>query len=163
MLRRSFPYAIPLALAAAIACVTPRPVEQAFDPCQYVYGACVLYTNDAPVQARLRIMQTFERAAQHWGTTPDVLTGWTVVIHGYGPYIIGRSVLWGVTSPSTRRVDSWIERPTCPEVMTVHEWGHAASLAVGDIGRPHLPGVADDPGFDEAAILNTLHGLEGCP
>lgn len=164
MLRRLLGYSAVLGLAVTLSCVGPRAKPAtAYDPCHYVYGACVLYTTDAPVHARVRIGQAFERAARHWGTEPTAIAGWTLVIHGYGPTPWNRGILWGVTNPDSKRIDVWVEYPTCPEVVTVHEWGHAASLAAGGIGRPHLPGIPDDPKFEDASILSTLHGLGGCP
>lgn len=162
MLRRYLAYTAVLGVAVALSCVGPQTKRAAYDPCHYVYGACVLYAPDAPIHARQRITQAFERAAQHWGTEPTAIAGWTLVVHGYGPALVDGGILWGITIPSTKRIDVWIKYPTCPEAVTVHEWGHAASSAAGDAGRPHYPGVPDDPGFDNTRIITSLHGLGGC-
>lgn len=154
--------ALTLGFAAILACVGPAPKPAVVDSCDYVYGACVLYTPEAPRLAHQRIEQAFERAALHWGTKPTALTGWTVVVHGYGPQPVAGGFLWGITLVDRSRVDYWIEYPTCPEAVFVHEWGHASDWAAGGSGIPHLPGVPDDARYDDAAILKTLAGLKGC-
>jgi hypothetical protein len=152
-----------VAALVAASCAAPEVGRRVSDPCHRIYGACVLYSAETPGFVSDRVRGAFERAASYWGTGPDAITGWTVVFHGYGARSAGRFAYWGLTSDYARRVDVAIEYPTCPEVVFIHEWGHAASLAAGGVGRPHLPGIPDDPGFDDAKILAALHGLEGCP
>lgn len=162
-MRRLLSIAALLGFATLLACLGPQPkAATPVDACEYVYGACVLYAPDATLLTHTRIKTAFERAAQHWGDKPNALTGWTVVAHGYGPTPAFGGFLWGITFIDKDRLDFWVEYPRCPEVVFVHEWGHAASWASGSTGRPHVPGQPDDAGFDEAAILASLRGLEGC-
>jgi hypothetical protein len=153
-----------IALLVTVAGCVGLRVGPPANPCHEVYGACVLYAVDAPPQVRQRIGPAFKASATHWNTAPTAIAGWTVVVHGYGPQLWFGGVLWGLTNPGTKRVDIWVQYPTCPEVVTMHEWGHAASLAAGGDGLPHhVDSALDDPRFDEAAILATLRGTEGCP
>lgn len=130
--------------------------------CQMVYGACVLYASDAPASIREHMAGAFEAAATHWGDKPDAIKGWTVVVHGYGPTPFFPGILWGITFPETRRVDFWQEHPLCPEVVFVHEWGHAAHAAAGGDGRPHESPTTDDPRFDDNLILAGLRERTVC-
>ncbi len=149
-------------LLGLIACAGVGVGLRSTSECHDVFGACVLYAPDAPASVRGHMVAAFLAAAEHWGDKPDAIAGWTVVVHGYGPNPFNRGFLWGLTNPETKRVDVWLERPTCPELVVVHEWGHAASLAAGSEGRPHLPNVPDDVRFDDNLILITLAGHEGC-
>lgn len=162
-MRRSLQIIALLGFAVLLACVGPQPkLATTPDSCDYVYGACVLYDSDATTLTRARIKTAFERAAQHWGSEPTALKGWTIVAHGYGPVPAFNGFLWGITFVEKNRLDYWIEYPTCPEVVFVHEWGHASDWAAGGLGRPHVPGKPDDARYDDRAILATLRGLEGC-
>jgi hypothetical protein len=57
-------------------------------------------------------------------------------------------------------MDVALEMPLCPELVLVHEMGHAFSVAAGGDGRPH--GDDEDPKLDDAIILLALEDLPGC-
>jgi hypothetical protein len=137
-------------------------------PCDEVYGACVLYGADAPYPIpHERLVQAFELAAKHWGEKPEAIRGWTVVVHGYAPMNLYGTDVWGITLPELKRLDFVYKHPTCPEPVFIHEFGHAASLARGEDGRPHdefsvMLNYDDEPRFKDSNIVQTLKGVPGC-
>lgn len=120
---------------------------------QQVHGACIVYAPGAPRIPDERFEGMFRAAAEHWGSGLDVLDGYTVVVKGRDPYPFGDLWIWGVTIPELRRLDFATPQARCPDLVFLHEWGHAA----GVLGH-------SDPRFEDAAILATLVQLEvtGC-
>lgn len=137
------------AVAVVFACSAIRvPDEYDLRTCDAeVYGACVVYESAAtPRIPQARLESMFRAAAEHWGTTPDAIGGYTVVVKGRDPYDFGGNFIWGVTMPDVRRLDFTVPVPRCLDLVFIHEWGHAGADLMGH----------DDPRFEDAAIRETL-------
>lgn len=153
----------PATLALAAALVLPACRGPA--PCLDVHGACVLFDGDFPPDARgfvkARIAPAFDRGATYWDADPDSLRGWVIVVHGYWPMSIHGMNVWGRTDDEERRIDLALQRPLCPELVLVHELGHAFGAAENGDTRPHGPD--EDPRFEDEAIMRlALDGVQGC-
>ncbi len=106
------------------------PESDALAPTEWVdvYGAHVFYQPDVrQPMSKAALRQTFEAAARYWGTKPDALKGWVVIQRGYDPWQLRENWVWGVSFMALQRVDFSTERPDCPSLVLVHEWGHAGA------------------------------------
>ena len=142
-------------LALGFACAGNQPVQSpAPGPCdQVVYGACVIYTDGAPYISQERFRKAFEFAAKYWDGDVYATEGWTLLVRGRDAYMLD-VLVWGVALPSLKRFEFATPNATCPEIIFVHEWGHA-----GAVIHNH-----DDLRFADGAIVAALHdaGIDGC-
>ena len=155
---RALALAVGVALAASLACSAlipePRPSSPPSPCAQEVYGACVVYDKGVERIPAARLESMFRAAAVHWNTEPGAIAGYTVVVKGRDPYDLGGNLIWGVTLLDVRRLDFAVPAPPCPELVFVHEWGHAGAGVLGH----------EDPRFEDAAIRANLAAMEvpGC-
>ena len=139
-----------LPLLLVLACTTTPEIP--VGPCsQMVYDACVTYTADAPNLSTRAMASAFEAAARYWGTKPTALAGWTVVVRGRDPFLLGPYSLWGITHMDLHRMDFAVPLATCRGLVLTHEWGHAGAGIYGH----------DDARFAQSAIATFLG--DGCP
>lgn len=119
-----------------------------------VYGACVVYDPGVQHIPVSRLEAMFRTAAKHWDTEPEAIRGWTVVVKARDPFMFGTDLVWGITLFAVKRVDFALPAARCPEVVFVHEWGHAGANVLGH----------DDPRFESSAIWQRLAeaGADGC-
>jgi hypothetical protein len=140
---------------AACSLIAPPPGLSAFNPCtQEVYGACVIYDAGVDLIPDARMAGMFRAAAAHWGTPVDAITGYTVIVKGRDPYDLAGSWIWGVTISDMKRLDFATPVARCPDLVFIHEWGHAGAGVAGH----------EDPRFEDDAIRATLHKMpvQGC-
>jgi hypothetical protein len=108
-----------------------------------VYGTRVYYQPDVLLPlSPADLKRAFEAAAKYWDTEPSSMQGWVVVQRGNDPWSVEDMWVWGVSFMDIKRLDFATMRPDCPQMVFLHEWGHAGASILGH----------DDERFDDNRI-----------
>lgn len=135
--------------AAALACATVAPPPGSPSDCdEQVYGACIVYdTARSPRFTQSEFEGMFRAAAAYWGTEPEALAGYTVIVKNREGFTLASGdAVWGVTWMDVRLLEFAVPNGGCPGHIFTHEWGHGGAGILGH----------DDKRFDDAAIRGGL-------